>query len=275
MQKLNYKLIVSDFDGTLVNENGTISDKNKKAIADYMAAGGAFAISTGRMPDGILSRAKELGLKGLVSCCQGSIIADIETRNFVFEDRISYETTLAVVEQMEQMGLHIFVYESWEYFSNKDNMALKMYENAVKSKATLVIDKPLSAFVKERKLASYKILVMVSPEDNERVLKALEAEHFPGCAVTRSSEFLVEVINSKYSKGTAVEFLVDYFHTTLEETVAIGDQLNDLPMIEKAGFGIAVQNADKGLKAKAKTVSPRTNEEGAVAWAIEQFGFQK
>ena len=46
-------------------------------------------------------------------------------------------------------------------------------------------------------------------------------------------------------------------------------------VIEKAGFGIAVQNADKGLKAKAKTVSPLTNEEGAVAWAIEQFGFQK
>ena len=46
-------------------------------------------------------------------------------------------------------------------------------------------------------------------------------------------------------------------------------------MIQTAGLGIAVQNADKGLKAKAKTVSPRTNEEGAVAWAIEQFGFQK
>ena len=60
MQKLNYNLIVSDFDGTLVNEDGTISEKNKKAIADYMAAGGAFAISTGRMPDGILSRAQVL-----------------------------------------------------------------------------------------------------------------------------------------------------------------------------------------------------------------------
>ena len=275
MQKLNYKLIVSDFDGTLVNDDGTISDKNKQAIADYMAAGGAFAISTGRMPDGILSRAKELGLKGLVSCCQGAIIADIETRSFVFEDRIPYETTLAVVEKMEQMGLHIFVYESWEYFSNMDNMALKMYENAVKSKAIRVTDRPLSAFVKERKLASYKILVIVPPEDNERVLKELEREKFPGCSITRSSEFFVEVINSKYSKGTAVEFLADHFHTTLKETVAIGDQLNDLPMIEKAGLGIAVENADKGLKEKAKAISPLTNEDGAVAWAIEQFGFQK
>ena len=275
MQKLNYRLIVSDFDGTLVNEDGTISDKNKKAIADYIAAGGTFAISTGRMPDGILSRAKELGLKGLVSCCQGSIIADIDTKEFVFEGRIPYETTFAVVKKMEQMGLHIHVYEAWEYFCNMDDMALKMYENAVKSKATLVLDKPLSQFVEERKLASYKILAMVLPEDNERVIQELVTENFPGCTVTRSSEFLVEVINSQYSKGTAVAFLADHFHVNLDKTVALGDQLNDLPMIEKAGLGIAVQNADKGLKEAANVVAPLTNEEGAVAWAIEEFGFEK
>ncbi len=275
MRKIDYKLIVSDFDGTLVNEDGTISGKNKQAIADYVSSGGAFAISTGRMPDGILPRANELGLKGLVSCCQGSIIADIATKKFVFEARIPYEITLAVVKKMEQMGLHIHVYEAWEYFSNMDDMALKMYENAVKSKATLVIDRTLSQFVKERKLASYKILAMVAPQDNERVIEELKAECFPGCTITRSSEFLVEVINAQYSKGTAVEFLADHFHTTLDKTVAIGDQLNDLPMIEKAGLGLAVQNADKGLKEKANVISPFTNEEGAVAWAIEEFGFQK
>jgi Cof subfamily protein (haloacid dehalogenase superfamily) len=275
MQNLDYKLIVSDFDGTLVNDDGTISGKNKKAISDFMAAGGAFAISTGRMPDGILSRAKELGLKGLVSCCQGSIIADIETKNFVFEGKIPYETTLAVVEKMEQMGLHIHVYEAWDYYCNIDDIAIKMYEKAVKSKAKLVLDKPLSQFVKERMLASYKILAMVLPEDNERVIKELEAENFPGCTITRSSEFLVEVINAQYSKGTAVEYLANHFQVPLDKTVTIGDQLNDLPMIERAGLGIAVKNADNGLKGVAKFIAPFTNEEGAVAWVIEQFGFQK
>ena len=68
MRRINYPLIVSDFDGTLVNNDGTISEKNKKAIAEYVAAGGAFAISTGRLPSGILSRAQELGLSGKVCC---------------------------------------------------------------------------------------------------------------------------------------------------------------------------------------------------------------
>jgi Cof subfamily protein (haloacid dehalogenase superfamily) len=210
-----------------------------------------------------------------VSCCQGSIIADIETKEFVFEGKIPYETTLAVVEKMEQMGLHIHVYEVWDYYCNMDDVALKMYEKAVKSKAKLVLDKPLSQFVKEQQLASYKILAMVLPEDNERVIQELVAANFPGCAVTRSSEFLVEVINAQYSKGTAVEYLANHFQVPLEKTVSVGDQLNDLPMIERAGVGIAVKNADNGLKGVAKVIAPFTNEEGAVAWVIEQFGFQK
>ena len=275
MQKINYSLIVSDFDGTLVNHDGTISDKNKQAIADYVASGGAFVISTGRMPSGIISRAEELGLKGLVSCCQGAIIADIETKRFVFAEKIPYESTLAVVEKMEEMDLLIFIYDDWEYYCNRHEQAVEWYEKAVKSKATLVLDKPLSQFIREKKFETYKILTMVLPEDNERVMQALAAENFAGCEVTRSGLNLVEVINAKYSKGTAVEFLAKHFGAPLEKTVAVGDQLNDMPMIEWAGLGVAVQNADNGLKAKADVVSPLTNEEGSIAWVVEEFGFQK
>ena len=275
MQKINYSLIVSDFDGTLVNEDGTISEKNKQAIADYVASGGAFAISTGRMPDGILSRARELGLTGLVSCCQGAIIADIATGDFVFEGRIPYETTLTIVKKMEEMGLHIHIYDDWDYYCNMDDAALKIYEQAVKSKAILVLDKPLSQFIEEKKFASYKVLAMVPAEENECILNELAAENFAGCALTKSSEYLVEVINSQYSKGTAVEFLANYCRVSLERTVAIGDQRNDMPMIERAGLGVAVNNADALLKEKADYVCARTNEEGAVAEVIAKFGFKE
>ena len=55
--------------------------------------------------------------------------------------------------------------------------------------------------------------------------------------------------------------------------IAVGDQINDMPMIEKAGLGIAVQNADEALKAKADYVCGQTNEESAIASIIEKFGF--
>ncbi len=274
MREINYPLIVSDFDGTLVKEDGTISQMNKEAITAYVNAGGAFAISTGRMPSGILSRARELGLKGMVSCCQGAIIVDIESGDVVMNGRIPYETTLTIVEKMEEMGLHIHVYDLWEYYCNMDDEALKLYENAVKSKATLVLVRKLSDFVREKRLSSYKILAMVHPKDNERVLNALAKENFAGCEATRSADFLVEVVNAGYSKGTAVEFLAEYFHTTVEKTVAVGDQRNDLPMIERAGVGVAVKNADWALKEKADYVCEYTNEEDAVASVIDRFGYR-
>ena len=91
--------------------------------------------------------------------------------------------------------------------------------------------------------------------------------------MTKSAAFLVEVINSQYSKGTAVVFLADYYGVPLEKVIAVGDQINDTPMIERAGLGIAVKNAETALKEKADYVCEYTNEEGAIAEIIEKFGF--
>ena len=275
MQKINYPLIVSDFDGTLVNNDGSIHEKNKEAIAKYVAAGGKFAISTGRLPAGILSRARELGLKGMVSCCQGSIIMDIETQEVVLEGRIPLETTIQICKKMEEMHLHFHVYDLWDFYSNMDDEALKNYEKAVKSKGKVVEDRPLSRFVAEEGLATYKVLTLVLPEDNLRVIEELAKENFPDCEVTRSGEYLVEVINGKYSKGTAIEFLANYYNVPLEKTIAVGDQWNDMPMIKSAGLGIAVNNADERLKQAANYVCQSTNKDGAIWEVIEKFGFCK
>ncbi len=270
---LKYPLIVSDFDGTLVNKDGTISAENSKTIQEYIALGGKFAISTGRLPAGILPRAKELGLTGMVCTCQGTIIMDIESKEVVSSSKLPFETTLRIVKKMEEMGLHIHIYDLWDFYSNMDDEALKIYENAVRGKAKLVLDKPLSKFVEERKFESYKVLAMVRKEDNARVLAELAKENFEGCELTRSSNHLVEVVNANYSKGTAVEFLANYYGIPLERTIAIGDQQNDLPMIKKAGLGVAVQNADEGLKASADIVCEYTNEESAVAKTIKRYAY--
>ena len=70
-----------------------------------------------------------------------------------------------------------------------------------------------------------------------------------------------------------MEFFAKYYGVPLEKTIAVGDQWNDLPMIERAGLGIAVQNADKRLKEKAAYICENTNEQGAIGEVIERFGF--
>jgi hydroxymethylpyrimidine pyrophosphatase-like HAD family hydrolase len=83
----------------------------------------------------------------------------------------------------------------------------------------------------------------------------------------------VEVINERFSKGTAVQFIADYYGIPLEKTIGVGDQQNDIPMLQTAGLGIAVQNADNGLKAVADYVTSATFDENAIAEVIEKFGF--
>ena len=272
MQKINYGLIVSDFDGTLVRHDGTIPEENKRAIAQYVTDGGAFAISTGRLHYGILDRARELGLKGLVACCQGALIVDIESGKPVQDHMIPHETTLAICRKMEELGMYYQVYDFENFYANNTSDALHLYENAVRKKAICITDQPLSKFVEEKKMSTYKVLAMVDPKDNERLYQEIDKTCFKGCALTKSAPYLIEVINAKSSKGTAVEFLANYYGVPLEKTIAVGDQWNDLPMIEKAGLGIAVQNADQKLKERA-VVCSLTNEQGAIAEVIEKYGY--
>ena len=136
----------------------------------------------------------------------------------------------------------------------------------------MVLDKPISEFVKENGICSYKILTMVEPSANEKIRETLSNCDFEDCKVTKSAEYLVEVINGKYSKGTAVEFLANRFSVPLSEVICVGDQQNDIPMIQKAGLGIAVKNADAELK-KHALVCEYTNEEGAIAKIIEKYCF--
>ena len=273
MRKINYRLIVSDFDGTLVRQDGTVSEKNIKVINEYIEAGGIFAISTGRVPAGILPQARRMGLKGLISCCQGTIILDIESGKILFDRRLSFETTLAACRKMEEMGLHIHAYDLWEYYSNADDGMLKGYEKITGVKAKLVLDRKLSEFIEEKGLRAYKLLAMVEPEDSERTIAELSAANLPDCAVTKSSPFLAEVVNDKCSKGSAVLFLAEHYGIEIEKTVGIGDNYNDMPMIEAAGLGAAVGNAEDALKQRADYICENTNETDAVAEVIEKFGF--
>ena len=272
MRKIKYPIIISDFDGTLVNGDGSITQENKDAIAQYLKDGGVFVISTGRMHYGILPRAKELGLKGYVSCCQGAIIIDIETKACILEGTISNETAVKVCKKMEEMGLHIHVYGKDAYYTNMDDEGLKFYENAVRFKAVRVLDKPISQFVKETGMRSYKILAMVPAEKSLTVLNELSTCDFSGCIVTKSDDTLVEVVNASYSKGTALAFLANRFNVSTDNVIAVGDQWNDVPMIKKAGLGFAVKNADPKLK-ECAIVLDYTNEESAVAKIIEKYAY--
>ncbi len=269
---MKYQLFLSDFDGTLVRADGTISEKNKQMIARYRAAGGIFAVCTGRMLTSIVPRLNELGLDdGLAVAFQGATISDLATGKLLKDDGFVEEDALRVVRLLEAEGLHIHIYTVDALYANRDDELLRVYEEICRVRRTAVIEK-LSAFIEETHPRVVKALAMIEPEKKADLAARLTAALGERFFVTCSSDWLVEVMPAGQDKAAAVNFLSEYYRVPREKIAAIGDQLNDLPLLRAAGGRFAVENAEAELKSEA-TVVPSCEEDG-VAYAIENYAMR-
>ena len=273
MKKLNYRLIVSDFDGTLIDDNQQISEKVRNSIAEYVANGGIFAVCTGRMLRSVLPRVRALGLKGLVIASQGSVIAEIESGNVIRLNGMPYKSVVEICKTLEDMNYSFNVYADNDFYTNipKDNEYLQLYEQIVGVEGIYVGEK-MSDFIARERLYCQKVSVLIEKTERDALYAELKKRLGASFDVTCSASVLVEVSPITDNKGEALKFLAAHYNIPLDKTVAAGDNLNDLPMVKAAGMGIAVGNADPALKSVADFVSA-TNNDDAMAQIIEKYGF--
>lgn len=273
MRSIQYPLIVSDFDGTLLRTDEKIAKETLDAIEEYRSAGGHFALCTGRTVPSAMPIAKKLGLSGLLSCFQGSVVVDIESGELVVDGCLPHDGAVEICQALEELGVHIHVYDTNEYYSNMDDEWLTHYQRISGVNAIVVDNEPLSQFLKRSNIRVRKLLVLLDPKDRERVYTILSKRFGEEYYVTYSAAFLVEVTNRAYSKATALKRIAQHYNVPIERTIAVGDSLNDLPMIAGAGLGIAVKNAEEALKKQAKVVLEYTNDENAIGKIINRYGF--
>ncbi len=273
MKRLNCKLIVSDFDGTLADSNNNVGEDVIRAIEEYRSLGGIFAVCTGRILPSILPRIRAMGLSGLVAASQGSTIADIATGRIIREAGLSCGDAAEICAALEEFGASVQVYTTYGFYTDipAGNEFLALYERITGITAAHT-DKKLSEFVGDNCVKAAKVASLCFAEDRQRLYDYLLEKFGDRFEITCSASVLVEVSPRGETKGSAVKFLSEYYGIPLEETVAVGDNLNDLAMIEAAGTGIAVGNAEEALKSRADFVTV-TNDEGAVKNVIEQFGY--
>lgn len=276
MKDINYRLIVSDFDGTLITSKHAVPKKVRAAINGYVSRGGIFAVCTGRMLCSILPRVREMGLKGLVAAYQGTVIAEIESGKIIRNGGMSFEETADICRVTESLGYRLNVYSDSTLYTSidKDNRRLKLYESITGVTANNVGGIPVSQFVLQNRLKCQKVTVLVKPEEREELYGNLLKTLGGRFDVTCSADVLVEVSPAGDNKGAALGYIAQYYNIPLSSTVAVGDNLNDLPMIEAAGCGVAVGNADERLKRVADDVTV-TNDNCAVAEVIKKYGYKK
>ncbi|MCD8200602.1 MAG: Cof-type HAD-IIB family hydrolase [Clostridia bacterium] len=277
MKKLNHPLILSDFDNTITTKKGEILPEVTKAINEYVAAGGIFCVITGRMLPAIMPRVKEIGLKGLVAAYQGSMIVNIATGEVLRENTMSIDECLYITEKLEGMGRKINYYADEKLYTDwqRGDEPLENYCRATATEPHCMEGgEKVSDFIRRTRLRARKIICLVSKEERDFFYAELMRTFGEEYDVTVSSSTLAELSPKSDNKGTALEYIASYYGIPISETVAVGDNLNDLPMIKKAGIGIAVKNAEPELVRAAKAVTISCDE-GAVAKVIEDYGFAK
>lgn len=268
---MKYKLIVSDYDGTLIKKDGTVSKSQISAIQDYISRGGIFAIITGRMTASILPLAKKLGLSGLIASFNGGEVTDIQSGEHLYSHYIPSKTAVEIFKVTEQNNAYTQAYMQENYYCSFRTEITHLYEKITGVKG-VVLNKKLSEYFGENGFDTHKVLVMDKKEVLDNVYpKLLPFSQFLN--VIRSNDMQIEITDKNTSKAGALKFLAEKFNIDISQTIAVGDGGNDASMLSFAGLGIAVSNAETLAKESAKVVLELSNEQNAIEYIIKKYTF--
>lgn len=266
---MKYKLIVLDLDGTLTNSKKEISPRNRETLIRIQEEGIRLALASGRPTYGIVPLANELRMNefgGFILSYNGGEIINWETKEMMYENVLPNEVVPMLHECARIHGLSILTYDGADIVTEnaKDPYVLKeafLNKMAVRETTEFLADIPLPI---------PKCLIVGEPEKLVAVESELSNALKGKINVFRSEPYFLELVPQGIDKALSLSVLLDHIGIAREEMVAIGDGYNDLSMIQFAGLGIAMGNAQEPVR-KAADYITLTNDEDGVAEAIEQI----
>lgn len=258
-----YKVIFSDLDGTLLDKDKNIPQKNLEAIKKAKDKGIKFVVCTGRLPfcykmfKDKLDLSEAVSTNGAVVYSNGEIIKskylskDIARK--VLDYGISHNEYQRIFGVDYLYLLHIEKGGSDAYFY-KDSKG--------------VSDKEAIQLVND--IDIYKFGFYDDREHLEEIRKDLEAMNLD-VDVVYSGANLLEVLVKNQNKGQGIIDYCRYNNIDISETIGIGDEENDMPMLKTVGLACCPKNALKEIKDKCGYVTSVDNNEGAIAEIIEKY----
>ncbi len=278
--KLKYKMLVSDMDYTLLNKEKKVSKRNRDAIRKAMEKGVHMVVATGRIYTSARVYARLLGVNTPIIASNGAIIREAAFANLKDTEKTIYKQTLDVEAVKEMVRLshkygvfcHFFT-EDTIYAEKLVNVSLRYTEwnkyLGEEDQVKIRIEEDMENAIVQEKTDILKAVVV---DDDDTKLQKLREDIMSTGVVSASQSMKgnLEVMNRDVSKGNAVKTLAAMYGISREEVIAIGDNENDMSMIEYAGLGIAMGNAEECLKNAADHITCDYQEDG-VAEAIERF----
>ena len=260
-----YKLLALDLDGTLIGRDLIISSRTKTAISQLMGHGIIVTIATGRMFQSALPYARELNISAPLICYEGAMIADPNTKEVLWHKPVPLSLAREAIELINKENLHINAYLDDELYVESVNDKAELYSSISRVIPNAVGD--LLAFLDREPT---KLVVVGNPDEIDHINKLLNEKFNGALYVAKSYPLFCEIAHPECNKANALAMLTDQFGITQSEVVAIGDNHNDMNMVQWAGLGIAMANGSDETKEAADWVTGHQEEDG-VAQAIEKF----
>jgi len=263
-------LVAIDMDGTLLDPAHTLTERAKAAIAQARALGVHIVLTSGRPVSGLAPFLQELGINGdddYCIACNGGLVRRLGTGENVAEFPLSFEDFRYCEQVARDIGVHFQALDGQRLYT--PNQDISRYT---------VIDSHLSHVPlsyrrvedMDPSMSFIKLMMIDEPEVLDAAIARLPAELTERFAVLKSAPFFLEVFDHRAGKGPSLQKLAEHLGIDRANVMAIGDQENDLTMLQFAGTSVAMGNAIDAVKAVAR-FETTTNSDDGVARAIETY----
>lgn len=268
-----YKIIASDMDETLLNDQHAICQRNIDLIQKAKEKGVKFVPATGRGFMSIQHDLKTLGLydeeNEYVLSFNGGALSENKNNRLLFFEGLSFEKTKEIFE----FGLncdvcqHVYTKDKVYVFNLSESEAERIKNQKVdcvimqENSIDFLKDEPISKILYQNTDVPY--LMSLEPQ-----MKEIWEGH---CAVSYSSNRYMEFNRIGIDKGAGLKHLAELLGVDISECIAVGDNYNDLPMLRVAGLSVAAANAVDDVKKVCDVTTQADNNEGVIAEIIERY----
>lgn len=266
---MKYKLLVLDLDGTLTNSKKEITRHTKETLIKAQEAGLKVVLASGRPTYGVAPLANELELQkyeGYILPYNGGEIIDWKTRELMYEKQLDSDLLPYLYRCAKENDFAIVTYENEYVLTEKPDDEYVLKEALL----NVMKIKKVDNFLEAVKHPITKCLIVGEPSRLALLEKEMYEKLKDRMGVFRSEPYFLELVPKGIDKAQSLSVLLEEIGMTKNEMIAIGDGFNDLSMIQYAGLGIAMENAQDVVKQAADFIT-LSNEEDGVAYAVEKF----
>ena len=269
-----YRMVVTDLDGTLLNNKKQVSEANAKAIQNLKDQNITFVMATGRSD--VMTRAYTKQLKNIdiVIGCDGAVIRNIRTGEILYENHLRSETCHTTFEICKKYGLQYYVFAKDELVSddpqNERFLIHQKFNQTVEEDEEIpmqIVD-DLNEYVEN--FDPNKFLISAPADYLKTQFEDFRLPFGDMLTICTSAPFYIEVVDNGIDKGSALRDLSEQMHVSKDEIIAFGDEMNDLTMLQFAGCGVAMGNAVKPIRLIADKITASNDDDG-IAVTLEKY----